>query len=114
MVDITNTVAQIVNQYLNVDTLSVKQYVNSNQHSIVITANATAKIDIPVDTALPIAQLSSSTYMPKGNVRTYWIQPTFAATLIKNNTNLYVALSCHSGTIPAGTTIDLQLEWHYF
>ena len=95
------------------NTVICNQYVNEEQHSIVLTFNGTTKADIPTGKAIPIADVTSLRYLPKANVRQYWIQPTFAATLMKNYTNDAVALSIHTGTVPTGTVFALQLEWHY-
>lgn len=96
------------------DTVVINQYVNAEQHSIVLTIVGTTKADIPTGKAIPVADLTSLRYLPKANVRVYWVQPAFTVTFLKNSTNSAVALSCHVGTVPTGTVFSMQLEWHYF
>lgn len=95
------------------NTVVINQYVNEKQHSVVLTFVGTTKADIPTGKAIPVADLTSLRYLPKANVRVYWVQPAFTVTFMKNPTNDAVALSCHVGTVPTGTVFSMQLEWHY-
>lgn len=95
------------------DGISLMFYHNAQQRRCVAVLKATVKTSIVADRACYLANLPNNRYIPKGGVRTYSITSAYSAALVKNSANLVVALSCHSGTIPANTTIDMQLEWTY-
>jgi hypothetical protein len=95
------------------DDISLMFYHNAQQHQCVLVFKTTTKESITGGTACYIGNVTNTKYMPKGTVRAYTIASGYSAALTKNSTNIVIAFSCHSGTIPANTTIDMQLEWTY-
>lgn len=100
-------------QKFYVDTASAIFYHNAPSHRCIVVFKVKVKEAISAGTALYIGNVPSASYIPLGNVRSYWVQPAFAIALMKNPTNKVVAISVHTGSIPAETELNMQLEWTY-
>lgn len=100
-------------QKFYVDTASAIFYHNAPSHRCIVVFKAKVKEAISAVTVLYIGSVPSASYIPLGNVRSYWVKPTFAVALMKNPTNNVVAISVHNGSIPAETELNIQLEWTY-
>lgn len=99
---------------IDVNNSTVKQYVNIALRRVVVKLNIITNGSVTSsDGAKALGSLSRDVFIPTNFIYFTYITATYTLQFIKNNTNRVVAYQVVSGTLPSGTTIDLQFEYTY-
>ena len=116
LVDVTNTYSgSSAWTYYDKNNTVCTFYRNEQTHSCIVTVHTVTITEVPENTAVAIGSNAIlNTYKPKCSIAAPFSLQNAIVLLIKNGTNESLALTTRMGSIPSGTTIEMQLEWHYF